>query len=93
MPTAAEDGPLTREERRLRGLLYLNAAIALAFVAIYIAGAVGTASRSASSSTRSPRTGCSPLLSLLGAAHVRRNGWLALVVAFGYVVPDRSPRR
>ena len=37
MPTPAEDGALTREEGRLRGLLYLNAAQAIARVAGYVA--------------------------------------------------------
>ena len=85
MPKAAEDGPLTREERRLRGLLYLNAAIALAFVALYVAGALcGRRAvplrRQLGGQGRAVRAA----VACSAAADVRRHGWLALVVAFGY---------
>ena len=84
MPTPAEDGSLTREERRLRGLLYFNAALALAFVAVYVAGALwdGEAFRFVVNSVA--KDGLFAVLCLLGAADVRRRGWLALLVAFGY---------
>jgi choline dehydrogenase-like flavoprotein len=80
----AEDGSLTRSERRLRALLYLNAAIALAFVAVYLAGAIWDSEQFRFVVNSVAKDGLFAALSLLGASHVRRYGWTALVVAFGY---------
>ncbi len=82
--TAAEDAPLTAAERRLRWLLYGNAAIALAFVAIYLAGALWDGEQFRFVVNSVAKDGLFAALSLLGAAHVRRHGWFALLVAFGY---------
>ncbi|MGH2968659.1 MAG: hypothetical protein ACRDK0_06290, partial [Solirubrobacteraceae bacterium] len=82
--TAAEDGPLTPQERRLRWLLLANAAIALAFVGVYFAGALWDDEQFRFVVNSVAKDGLFAALSLLGAAHVRRHGWFALLVAFGY---------
>ena len=82
--TAAEDGPLTPAERRLRWLLYGNAALAIAFVAIYLAGAIWDGEQFRFVVNSVAKDGLFAVLCLLGAAHVRRHGWMALLVAFGY---------
>jgi choline dehydrogenase-like flavoprotein len=76
--------PLTPEERRLRGLLYLNAVIAIAFVALYLAGGIADGEQFRFVVNSVAKDGLFALLSLLAAADVRRRGWLALVIAFGY---------
>jgi choline dehydrogenase-like flavoprotein len=82
--TGAEDGPLTRSERWLRALLYLNAVLAIAFVGVYLAEAIWDDAQFRFVVNSIAKDGLFAALSLLGAAHVRRYGWTALVVAFGY---------
>ena len=75
---------LTRSERRLRWLLYGNAALAVAFVAVYLAGAIWDGEQFRFVVNSVAKDGLFAALCLLGAADVRRRGDLALLVAFGY---------
>jgi choline dehydrogenase-like flavoprotein len=80
--TGAEDGPLTRQEKRFRNLLWFHALLSLAFAISYV-------------TRRGEDLGYIPnsvgkdvlfvALSVLGALHVRRHGWLVVVIAAGYV--------
>jgi choline dehydrogenase-like flavoprotein len=83
--TGARDAPLTPAEQRLRVLLLANAVIAVAFVAIYLAGAIWDGEQFRFVVNSVAKDGLFAALCLLGAANVRRNGWMALLVAFGYV--------
>ena len=78
------DGPLTREERRLRTLLWINAALALAFIAIYLAGALWDGEQFRFVVNSVAKDGLFAAICVLGAVDVRRRGWTALLVAFGY---------
>jgi choline dehydrogenase-like flavoprotein len=78
------DGPLTRAERRLRLLLWINAVLALAFIAVYLAGAVWDDEPFRFVVNSVAKDGLFAALCLLAIADVRRRGWLALLVAFGY---------
>jgi choline dehydrogenase-like flavoprotein len=75
---------LTAEERRLRWLLWGNAALALIFVAIYIAEGVFDDGDPRFVVNSVAKDGLFAALCLIGAADVRRHGWMALLVAFGY---------
>ena len=66
-------------------LLYVNAALALAFVGIYVAGALWDEEPFRFVVNSVAKDALFAALCLIGAADVRRHGWLALLVAFGYV--------
>lgn len=79
--TGAEDGSLTREEKRFRGLLWFHAALSVAFAVGYLTGGaedLGFIPNSVG------KDGMFAVLSVLAALHVRRHGWLVLVIALGY---------
>ena len=78
------DGPLRREERRLRFLLWVNAVLAIAFVAVYLAGAIWDGEQFRFVVNSIAKDGLFAALCLLGVTDVRRRGWTALMVAFGY---------
>ena len=82
--SAARDTTLTREERRLRWLLYANGAIAAAFIVQYLAEGIfdGEGFRFVVNSVGKDVLFLA--LCLLAAADVRRHGWLSLLVALGY---------
>ena len=75
---------LTPPERRLRWLLFGNAALAVAFVAVYLAGAIWDGEQFRFVVNSVAKDGLFAAICLLGAADVRRRGDLALLVAFGY---------
>jgi choline dehydrogenase-like flavoprotein len=69
-------------ERRLRGLLWAHAALSVAFAVGYIAG--GEVSTLGFIPNSVAKDGLFAVLSLLGAADVRRRGWAAPVLAGAY---------
>jgi choline dehydrogenase-like flavoprotein len=75
---------LTPAERRLRGLLYANAVLALAFIVYYVASGVADAAEFRFVVNSTAKDGLFLLISLVGAADVRRRGWLALLLAAAY---------
>lgn len=77
MPT-----PLRPAERRLRALLWGHAALSLAFAVGYIAGGEVTTLGFIPNSVA--KDGLFTVLSVLGAADVRRRGWAAPVLAGAY---------
>lgn len=79
--TGAEDGPLTREERRFRGLLWFHAVLSVAFAVGYMTGPARELGFIPNSVAKD---GLLAALSVLAALHVRRHGWLVLVIAVGY---------
>jgi choline dehydrogenase-like flavoprotein len=79
---AAVAVPLTPAERRLRGLLWAHAALSLAFTAGYVIG--GDVSTLAFIPNSVAKDGLFTILSVLGAAHVRRRAWTAPVLAGAY---------
>ena len=81
MVTGAEDGALTRDERKYRNRLWFHAALSLAFLISYttrgttelgyIPNSVG-------------KDALFVVISVIAALHVRRHGWLVIVIALGY---------
>ena len=79
--TGAEDGALTRDERKYRNRLWFHAALSLAFLISYttrgttelgyIPNSVG-------------KDALFVVISVIAALHVRRHGWLVIVIALGY---------
>jgi choline dehydrogenase-like flavoprotein len=79
--TGAEDGALTRDERKYRNRLWFHAALSLAFLISYttrgttelgyIPNSVG-------------KDALFVVISAIAALHVRRHGWLVIVIALGY---------
>ncbi len=70
---------LTKQERRLRGLLYANAVLAFAFVVYYLASGIADNAEFRFVINSTAKDGLFLLISLLGAADVRRRGWMALL--------------
>jgi choline dehydrogenase-like flavoprotein len=81
-PPIPADAPLRGAERRLRGLLWGHAALSVAFAVGYLAGGDVTTLGFIPNSIA--KDGLFAILSVLGAAHVRRRGWTALVLAAAY---------
>ena len=77
----AENGTLTREEKQLRGLLWFHAALSAVFAVAYLTGRANDLGFIPNSVAKD---GMFVVLSVLAAIHVRRHGWLVLVVAAGY---------
>ena len=75
--------PLTPAERRLRGLLVAHAILSAALACGYIAS--GDTDTFAFIANSFAKDVLFVLLSAIGAADVRRFGWMAVVVAAGYV--------
>jgi choline dehydrogenase-like flavoprotein len=65
-------------------LLWLNAVLAIAFVAVYLAGAIWDGEQFRFVVNSVAKDGLFAALCLLGISDVRRRGWTALLVAFGY---------
>jgi choline dehydrogenase-like flavoprotein len=80
---AAAAAELTPAERRLRGLLWAHAALCAAFTVAYLAGGDTTTLGFISNSVA--KDGLFTVLSVLGAANVRRRGWTAPLLALAYV--------
>jgi choline dehydrogenase-like flavoprotein len=77
----AEDGPLTREEQQYRALLWFHALLSLGFAINYLFNRpedLGYIPNSIG------KDALFVVLSVLAALHVRRHGWLVVVIAFGY---------
>jgi choline dehydrogenase-like flavoprotein len=70
-------------ERRLRGLLWVHAAISVAFAVGYVVG--GDVHTLGFIPNSVAKDGLFAILSVLGAADVRRRGWAAPVLAGAYV--------
>ena len=77
----AEDGPLTREEQQYRGLLWFHALLSLAFAINYVFNRPGDLGYIPNSIGKDALF---VVLSVLAAVHVRRHGWLVVVIACGY---------
>jgi choline dehydrogenase-like flavoprotein len=83
-PTApATPEHLTRPERRLRGLLWVHALICVAFAAGYLI--TGKVTELGFVPNSVGKDGLFTILSVLGAANVRKRGWTAPVLAAAYV--------
>lgn len=82
----AEDAPLTRPERQLRMVLLLHALLCLGFCVYYIAGGFHDADPSRLVINSTAKDAALLAMSLLAAAHVRRFGWLTLVIVATYLV-------
>src|ERR687886_2393734 len=79
----APDVPLTPEERRLRGLLWAHAGVSLAFALAYVV--TGDTASLGFIPNSLAKDGLFAVLSVLGAADVRRRAWTAPVLALAYV--------
>jgi choline dehydrogenase-like flavoprotein len=75
---------LTKAEKRLRILLYVNVGLSLAFVVYYLASGAWDSAEVRFVVNSTAKDGLFIVISLLAAADVRRRGWLALVQAAAY---------
>jgi choline dehydrogenase-like flavoprotein len=75
---------LTREERRLRGLLWAHAGLSVAFAVLY--AATGDTSSLGFIPNSMAKDGLFAVLSIMGAADVRRRAWTAPVLVLAYVL-------
>ena len=82
----AEDAPLTSRERQLRVVLLLHAVVCLGFCVYYIAGGFHDDDPSRLVINSTAKDAALLGMSLLAAAHVRRFGWLTLVIVATYLV-------
>jgi choline dehydrogenase-like flavoprotein len=76
------EATFTAAERRLRGLLWAHAALCAAFTVGYIAGRDTSTLGFISNSVA--KDGLFTVLSVMGAANVRRRGWTAPLLALAY---------
>src|SRR5919199_6240306 len=79
----APDVPLTPEERRLRGLLWAHAGVSVAFALAYLV--TGDTASLGFIPNSLAKDGLFAVLSVLGAADVRKRAWTAPVLALAYV--------
>ena len=82
----AEDGPLTSPERWLRAVLWAHAALSVLFALSYVVGAFTDDLDLRLVVNSTAKDALFVFLSVLAAAHVRRYGWLTLVIAAAYLV-------
>ena len=79
----ATDRPLTAAEKRLRGLLWAHAAVSVLFAVAYIV--TGDTASLGFIPNSLAKDGLFAVLSVLGAADVRRRAWTAPVLALAYM--------
>ena len=79
--TGAEDGALTRDERKYRNRLWFHAALSLAFLISYATRATTELGYIPNSIGKDALF---VVISVIAAVHVRRHGWLVIVIALGY---------